>query len=450
MLMKKIFNLMIIAFAMMLVASCSNGASEVLKMVPAKADAVIVADIDGVLSDFGISISEEDITLPEELDALIGNDFSKENRAQAAKILSKVKTTIDCSCVVGFRTSDGTNYGIVRVKDADMLNEVLTKELGTAKDIDGFKVYDASFSAPIVAIKDNVMWISDMGNNVDGIKNQINAAKEKSITAVKGVGSFLSSDENLKVVVSTNLMGQYAKVEKDGWIRCYADIDGFNLKIELSMVDSAGDEVKLNADFPEKLDGDILAKIPEDAVGAVAFPMNKKVVESIEMALKSFMEGNESPQYAMAKPYLESIDGTVMFAVSATDLSSEQSVKNPKNLKCVAMIPMAEDKIDALLTLAATQVGQGVAKDGEFYVISKDGLNVKFGKLDGCLAVLFGDNIKHGGSSLEDVMKGGYSAIAIDAKGVKSLTEGYLEDVKASIKVNEETIEINVGIKPAV
>ena len=139
-----------------------------------------------------------------------------------------------------------------------------------------------------------------------------------------------------------------------------------------------------------------------------------------------------------------------MFAVSATDLSSEQSVKNPKNLKCVAMIPMAEDKIDALLTLAATQVGQDVAKDGEFYVISKDGLNVKFGKLDGCLAVLFGDNIKHGGSSLEDVMKGGYSAIAIDAKGVKSLTEGYLEDVKATIKVNEETIEINVGIKPAV
>ena len=216
------------------------------------------------------------------------------------------------------------------------------------------------------------------------------------------------------------------------------------------MVDSAGDEVKLNADFPEKLDGDILAKIPEDAVGAVAFPMNKKVVESIETALKSFMGGNESPQYAMAKPYLESIDGTVMFAVSATDLSSEQRVKNPNNLKCVAMIPMAEDKIDALLTLAATQVGQDVAKDGEFYVISKDGLNVKFGKLDGCLAVLFGDNIKHGGSSLEDVMKGGYSAIAIDAKGVKSLTEGYLEDVKATIKVNEETIEINVGIKPAV
>ena len=444
--MKKFFNFLLVAVVMMAVASCSNGASDLLSKVPAKVDAVVVADVEGVVSNLGIKYSEDGVTLPDELEALFGNNFKKAARAMAGEKLTELTSMVDLSCVVGFRAADGEIYGVIKLKDEDALNDLLSKNLD-ATEKSGYKVYSVDGSPiSVVAVKDGLLWVTNSSREVDGIEAQIKNAEEKSIASVDGVGSFLSEDKNVVAVVSADLMAKYNTFSKDGWVRCFANIENFNLKMEFSQVNDEGAIVKLNQGL-EKLNGDILAKMPKDAVAAVAVSVNKDMVEKIDAALMGFMSGSEKRMYEMLRPYIQTVDGTVMVAVSATDLSSESSLKNPKNFKGVMMVPMAENKIDEAISLFSAQMGEAGTKEGNFNVITKDGVSLKYGKEDGCLAIVFGKDVEQGGCDLEDEMDGGYSAVALDVKGINSLTKDVLEEASALMKLNEESLEYNISVK---
>ena len=458
--MKKIFNAFIIIASFLAITACSGDAnkaeteekgatisSNIFEMVPADAGCVAVFNATSALNNIGINVSGNSITFPAEIESLVGYNLPQSARAEFAKKFTEITSAIDISQVVAYERDLNFNM-IIKVKDNSKLSTALKDMFGDSKSEENFTLYEKKDIT--IALKDGYAFVTSSRKGVTAISDNLKEASEKSITSVAGISDFIKTSNDATLVLSNDLMASLYTLngmecpknfKKDGWGRCSLNFNNLGFKLTASQVDANGSVIK-SSDIFSPIDKSMLSHIQSDAIIAAAFTVNQGLIEMFESAMLPYLSSGELEEYEQVQPFLKAINGTIVASVSVNSFN-KYDLEDPQNYNAIVKVPMESGKIDELLTLFENSLNEEAAsqitKDGDMYSIYKDGVNLKIGKQDDCITILFG-NPYSGSSSITNLMTGNYGAAVINANGLSNLTNGYVNSIKQILNINENDV----------
>ncbi len=369
----------------MMVTSCSKG-DELLSTVPANVSTVVMADVKGILENSGCKFTAEGVTLPDAITGVNNDDM-------LLKMMGKLDAEGVCSFSDVAVILDSRNRTICTflVNDGGKFKEI-TSDLGWKEGKDGYEEGDVNGSTILTDGKQ--AWIVFNGDAYDAVKKLKEEAKKEPVTKLAGIKGVLESDNLVNVAFSglnfgftTNNTAQQETV----WNTLTANVKDNKIVASSQAMKGDGEVVEVKGMRP--INPAVLAYIPGSCNFVAAAGLTPEFDwKGVISALNPFMVRDFQMQgmMAMLTPFLQSLDGTVIFAAGPVN-DAAYSDMEPENWQFVLMAHLSQEKINQVMNMVRTTMFQaGISpieeKDGVM-VVPQYGMNFYIGNVDGYLAV---------------------------------------------------------------
>lgn len=329
----KTLGIALVSMMLLMLNACKKDTMEavdLLKTLPANADAVVVVNLEGVLNDLGCKIKEERIEAGPELMKLI-NKSSRDER-QAILSIFDGDAGIDPKLAVVFYDK-GSWYFTVALQDPEKFKDFTEKDFGS-KFKDGGNGIE---TLDIVAMKGAQAWFLMAEDN-----EQISAKKIEPYTKIEVSASYLVTDMGQKLLVDESDLRGCGRIEsllrmaldpgERGMVTMVAqmvfdDADAlyFTLNFKESLMEMNGTvlnekgkpaEYNLNDD---KLDIKALENIGGECDVLMALSVDEDLIEEFADLAETFGE----PEIGLVLNAFSNLDGTVGIAVGDVYTASD-------------------------------------------------------------------------------------------------------------------------------
>lgn len=304
----------------MALASGCGHKTELLDSVPAKASAVLTLNPKNLDNDlngknFGGSLTQE-----KTLDKYLS--YASPDVRNAIKTILTT-SAIDREMIAAYTITDGDGsdvFSIVRkgvyivtfnIADESRLVAELSAE--SPRDINGFTAYRLGSSSLLTMDGQGWLVSGDPEKATSTISRQLDMASARSIASLKKIPSLLKSEGHLfDMLVSLN------STPSPGWAYISSKLsdDGKELRLKAEYLDMDGKTTDLDEHL-EKIDLDLLEYTSPSDVFVMALGLKsdtdwKGITDYIASIIP--MDISRRALLAVAMPYLERIDGTIIIA----------------------------------------------------------------------------------------------------------------------------------------
>lgn len=385
--------LSLVAAMLGLMTACSKKA-ELLDTVPASSAMVTTVDLKAICERSGLEFTAEGIKAsPETSGKLDGNI-----KAALDKLaMLDAKGVADLSTiVVGQDTKEGA-FLTFSITDFERFKLIVEDAVTWSDDADG--MHCGSLNRIPVAANDHQVWMlmNTNGSATGIVKKLLEQADEMPVSKLEGIAQSLYRDNLINTAVVNGLDPFNAKSESDVPVpekvwnvaALNTSADSKSIVLEWEQMASTGEMQKFKG--LKNINPAVLAYVPEGftvTFGAgLTNDFDWKPIETVITMLGGFQAG---AFMAVVKPYLESIDGTVLIAARPSDPDNLDS-NDPSDWDFILLAHMPQDKINQLTSTVSSMMSTaGITPKaaGEGLIsVPQYGKEMTIGNVDGYLGI---------------------------------------------------------------
>lgn len=317
---------------LLVMAACSPDSGELLESIPASSQYVACININDVAKNLGVKISDQTVTLPNDLRAPLAR-VNDDMLAEAARVAK----AIDLDCIVVFGQLDDDAIITFRIADTDLFAN-LRQDSHTSK-ANGFEI-SALGGGLSLASRGTQGWILRSSKPAEELSTLLKEAKESNITKYNGIGQLLEANHAARIAVNTS--GQSGNSAQ--WTTAGIDITNQKIAANIAIMEADGKPVKFEG--LQTLSTDFLSYTPAQcnfvfALGATPDTDWSYFNRAVALIPDAQLQG----LFDTLSPYFAKADGTVAMAatVDVNDLSASGST-------FLLMVHMPQADIESALT----------------------------------------------------------------------------------------------------
>lgn len=376
--MKKFFPLLLTLVAL---ASCSKR-TELLDTIPARVPAVAMADMNLICSDLGVKLTPEGAEIP----ASLGNN---DDLSAILDLMGRLHaaSAADISETAVFATEDGDAVITLAITDKSRFESVDCSWLIWGKDSDGLRIGTLGESFAAVASDSQLWLLTDLKTPSKTVKKLLDKASKESVGKVDALAQALSRGGLLQAVVC-GAKDDKTPIAEVPFTTIALKSEDAKLSADIAMMLGTGEETPVAGLQP--INSAVLGYVPAEMDNVIAFGANSTFDWSWITTLAT-LGGGFQAQAAISAilPYLKSIDGTVLFALTAPETEDFSDMDFSQG-NAMLMARMSQDKINELLGMIRTMMftaGLSPRTEGGMMVIPQYGTTLYVGNVDGYLGI---------------------------------------------------------------
>lgn len=414
---------MLIVTAMLLAAGgCSSTDTELMELVPASAQAVIVTNLTKVMDEAGYTTAPR--TMPK---WITGGTDMLGNSNEAAKAL-------DLNHLVAF-AMNGSNFAtIAKVRSETGLTTLATNAGFTRADNGGYTVWKGADLD--IAVKDHVAWIGPEALTMA----QLAEAKRKNdgnYTLWKGLTEFINTENAMSAVVclegtDASQKGKYVCVELNG--------NDEAASIDFCLMQADGEKIKNDA--LTVMQTDFLRYLPRNFNTALAIGTSPKFNwDKIAEIVESIGGGQARGTFDSVMDLLKQCDGTIAVAADGYTLATGTPA-------IMTMIHLPQEKVDSVLKdvigqFSSVGIPAKVRPDGQTELAIPN-MKVFVGSVDGYLAIGTQPFVADQNNSFTTTFEGQCGAAVMQLETLRTFHLGldYGIDVRAQMGETDSKIKM--------
>ena len=447
--MKRIFYAMVVAVVALVMPSCASDASEVLDTIPADAQMVAMIDAASAMKHFGVEVDADGLTFAPEIQnvkSLIDKAIPAEEQKNVAQKMSAFMAIIDVENIAGYFSADETVYFTTIVKNEGLLEKMLTENGITKSQVAGFDCYKLD-GRLYMLVKDAQAWIVERESDAEKLKKELDKASSNPITSNTTVCEYLAQDNDVNAVASTKQMN-IEELGKDGWIRASANMKGTGVEATLSAVKSDGNVVDFS-EYLGEINDEVLQYIPQKSMLAVALGIDSNMKWDLLDKVLATMSYGDRATAELFRPYIESIDGSVLLTVSpAIEGVTPQMMQSLDAWEMKFMAHMPQDKIDGAIEKIVSTIEADyritLPREGDFYVIPNPEMPMKVGSHNGYFVIAKGGiDVTASNENMKRAMSGARVAAALKGENIMPA----LKTMDWTLRVEDKEVKVSLSFK---
>ena len=447
--MKRIFYAMVVAVVALVMPSCASDASEVLDTIPADAQMVAMIDAASAMKHFGVEVDADGLTFAPEIQnvkSLIDKAIPAEEQKNVAQKMSAFMAIIDVENIAGYFSADETVYFTTMVKNEGLLEKTLTENGMTKSQVAGFDCYKLD-GRLYMLVKDAQAWIVERESDAEKLKVELDKASSNPITSNTTVCEYLAQDNDVNAVASTKQLN-VEELGKDGWIRASANMKGTGVEATLSAVKSDGNVVDFS-EYLGEINDEVLQYIPQKSMLAVALGIDSNMKWDLLDKVLATMSYGDRATAELFRPYIESIDGSVLLTVSpAIEGVAPQMMQSPDAWETQFMAHMPQDKIDGAIERIVSTIEADyritLPREGDFYVIPNPEMPMKVGSHNGYFVIAKGGiDVTASNENMKRAMSGARVAAALKGENIMPA----LKAMDWTLRVEDKEVKVSLSFK---
>ena len=434
----------------LLAVSCSKE-QKLLDVIPSSVDIVGSVRLKSVLDKAGCRYENDAAVVPAGMDA--------------PERLTAIVNLIGCMDASGVCNVDETYWGqsgegkffaVLSVSDRKKFKEATAPEINWADETGGYTCGKVGTMA--VLLDDERVWFTTEkpSEAVKVIEGLMDDAKKSAIGAMTGLVQLLAEDNLLNIAARQGNAEKNKKGAKGEnpnlevkWATLTLNVNDNKLVGNSSMIEADGKPVAVAG--MQEINPAVLAYVPGNFNIALGFGITPEFDWSVLTAAIGTFGGFQTQGMISAViPYLQSVDGTVLFAAGP---ATPEAYTDPDfgNWQFIAMVHLPQQKINDVMGMMRSSmfmagvspkdVGNGVM------MIPQYGMNIYLGNVDGYLAVSNFPFESGRQNSLAPVFGGKVGALSFSLPTLKVLGGGmpdYGLGVKVQMNPDNAVGEINL------
>lgn len=212
--------------------SCSSE-KKGLDLVPSTADYVATVNVDVILTSLGIGADGASSTPTHEAEKLL-SDY--------AGLFSSLRRSCDLAHGLSFG-DNGKRFLFFDVDNENELQSSLTSTLGLTPIKDkGYEIYPYKDGFINIATRGKQCWIFERGCLISDLESSLRKAEKSNITVYPFLAEYLGKESTFNFA-GHSLPGLTGKLKDDNWLTCRVTLNGSELALECSQVDSIGKRI---------------------------------------------------------------------------------------------------------------------------------------------------------------------------------------------------------------
>ena len=440
---------MVVAVVALVMPSCASDASEVLDTIPADAQMVAMIDAASAMKHFGVEVDADGLTFAPEIQnvkSLIDKAIPAEEQKNVAQKMSAFMAIIDVENIAGYFSADETVYFTTMVKNEGLLEKTLTENGVTKSQVAGFDCYKLD-GRLYMLVKDAQAWIVERESDAEKLKAELDKASSNPITSNAAVCEYLAQDNDVNAVASTKQLN-IEELGKDGWIRASANMKGTGVEATLSAVKSDGNVVDFS-EYLGEINDDVLQYIPQKSMLAVALGIDSNMKWDLLDKVLATMSYGDRATAELFRPYIESIDGSVLLTVSpAIEGVTPQMMQSLDAWEMKFMAHMPQDKIDGAIEKIVSTIEADyritLPREGDFYVIPNPEMPMKVGSHNGYFVIAKGGiDVTASNENMKRAMSGARVAAALKGENIMPA----LKTMDWTLRVEDKEVKVSLSFK---
>lgn len=380
------FSLLVVLLVGTMMASCSKE-SKLLDSIPADVAMTTTIQVKNTLTEMGASFDGGNVTLP----AALSSD----------ETASGVLTALAKADADGAINLNEVALGVTDFQDPELFATMLvadkaklTAAFGSlieweTEAAEGFTV--GTMDGTTVVLGQDQAWF--LGEKPDKaaatVKNLLEKAKKAPLSSLSGVADCLKTDALMDVAIRQTFGAKPENEKLALWNTTSVTVKDNKIAGSSQVIKGDGSPCEMPGGQP--INDAVLSYIPQGVCAAFALGLTSDVPWAMLSDAIGAAGGFQArAAMGMALPYLEALDGTVMFAAIP---QSHDAFTNPTpaNLNLILMAHMQQQKAQELYAMATSQLSQLGApaeRDGDLTVVTLDeNFRLWFGLVDGYLTV---------------------------------------------------------------
>lgn len=447
--MKRVFYAMIVAMVALLMPSCASDASEVLDTIPADAQMVTMIDAASAMKHFGIEFDADGFKFAPELQSvksLVENAISVEEQKDVAQKISAIMAIIDVENIAGYLSADGTIYFTTMMKKEGLLEKMLTDNGISKSQVAGFDCYKLD-GRLYMLVKGAQLWVVERERDAEKLKAELDKASSNPITSNTMVCEYLAQDNDANAVVSTKQFN-IEELGKDGWVRASVNMKGLGADATFSALKTDGKVVDFS-EYLGEINDEVLQYIPQKSMMAVALGVDSKMKWDLLDKVLAMMSYGDRATAELFRPYIESIDGSVLLTISPAEGSATPiMMQSPEVWDIKFMAHMPKDKIDGAIEKIVSTIESDyritLPREGDFYVIPNPEMPIKVGSQDGYFVMTKGVvDINASNEKMKCAMSGAHVAAAFEGENIMPT----LKSLDWKLRVEDKELKMSWSMK---
>lgn len=402
-------------------ASCSKDEA-LLDVVPADVDNVGMVRLKSVLTQAGFEFGA---------DGVKGGVTVHGRFADLIALTGAINRsgTCDLDRMVWAKDADGVIFVTALVSDEAKFTEATADEIEWSEAKGGFK--QGEWNGFTALTGDGRFWLTDAKDAVKAVGELQKKASKSPITALTGVCGVLEGDGLLNMALRRSAPAKSGDKKAKGespeleslWATLSCDVKDNKLTAASTVMQGDGTTVVPGGMQP--INPAVLGYIPGSFNIAFAIGLTPDFDWSVlTKAVGTFGGFQARGMMAAVTPYLQSINGTVMFAAGPANDQAYSDV-DPGNWQFVLMAHLPQQKINEIMNMARSSmfmagVSPRMTDDG-LMIVPQYGMNLYLGNVDGYFAV---SNMPFDASrqnSLAPLFNGKDGALSLELPSLRSL-----------------------------
>lgn len=417
-----------ILLAALSLCSCSKR-SELLDTLPAASEAAGMADVRKICADLDITLTDAGAEIPAEVSnhLNLGDDASG-----VLDLMARLDATgtADISSVA-FAVWEGTSFLTLPIESWERLKEIDSPWLQWGEDSEGLHTGTLSRRISVVA-GDSQIWLLEVNPKAaETVKKILKEAGRESIGKIDALAQALSDKKYVTMVGRSGAAeeknekpGHDALLEAD-WSVVSLSANGPRLVADVAMIKGTGEAVSVEGMQP--VNPAVLSYVPSSCTLAVAAGLTPRFDWNFLNVLAMLADDFQvRAALGVALPYLNSIDGTVLFAAAP---AGENAFTNPEpsDWNFILMAHLSQEKIDALMGTVRTMLfTSGLSgrteRDGVIVVPHQYGTDLYIGNVDGYFAVATFPFENNRNNSLTPIFEGKEAAASFSINSLSAIS----------------------------
>lgn len=433
----KIFTLSALTLMLMGLASCGRK-GELLDSVPADCRMTALVNVRELCAEAGVKFTARG---SEYAPALQGK-MDDANAALDLMARLDAESVADMECVAVVVDPQGNPFIIFPISSFDAFSKACGERIDWADDAEGMHV--GSVSNLSVVATDSQVWLTDVTPKaVDNVKALRESASKDPVSKVTGIAQMLSAKALVNIAVPEGKADKDADPMTQVWNTATITAPEGKLAVEWTRMQGDGEKQPLKGLQP--VNPAVLAYVPSDPAVAAGVGLTPDFDWSVLNKLGGFIyDFQTQAMLSMAMPYLMSVDGTVMAAVTPLDEAAAAGGFNPATWRFILMAHMPQQKVNELLNTVRTMCfSAGISADVDprtgIITVSQFGLNLYVGSVDGYFAVSNAPFSDTGNNSLAPLFEGKNGAARVRLESLKAYGPGLPSyGLDADVQVGED------------
>lgn len=359
-----------------LASSCSKD-SALFEPIPSDSEMVGVIRAKAILEQAGCKFEGGKAVVPEEL--------------SSAKLpdLAGFVAALDSKAVCDFNqlaiaSKDGRFYMTMLVDSKDKFVEAAGDFVEWTDEENGYKCGLVKGGGGLL-LDENRVWFTS--ESADRLKKFTESAGKGSVTALSGV--MAAFDRGNLVDMAARQQNAAPSAEESRWATVAVNIKDNKITYASELIKADGATEKFEGVQP--INPAVLGYIAPECTLAFAAGLTKDVDWSMLEALCIARGGFQAKaMLGVIMPYLQSIDGTVMFAAGPANDQAYTDME-PGNWRFIAMVHMPQEKINEIIgTIRTMAFRNGISlpqSENGVITVQQYGMDLHVGNVDGYLAV---------------------------------------------------------------